>query len=351
MMGAMRILLTGISGFAGSALLPRLLEEGHEVRALARDRGRVERTLDAMASPVRGAISLEDFELTIGDTLSGNGMLGALRGVEVAYYLIHSMEPSPSGPDGDSFPARERASAQTFAHAARTAGVRRIVYLGGPLPGGSPPDSPLQGDSLPKFPQSGALPESGHISPHLSSRNAVERILLESVPDSVALRASIVVGARSRSFRFLVRLVERLPVLALPTWRRFRSKPIDERDIVEMLAACASVEAVGGRSLDAGGAEILTYGEIVERIADLMMLARPSVGIGLTVTPIAARLAAVIADERPELVLPLMESLTGDLLPRGDDPADLLAVDLHSFDSAVEHALGEWERSEELAAR
>ena len=351
MMEVMRILLTGISGFAGSALLPRLLDEGHEVRALARDRGRVERTLHRMASPSRGPIGLEDFELTIGDTLSGTGMLGALRGVEVAYYLIHSMEPSPSGPGGDSFPARERASAQTFAHAARTAGVRRIVYLGGPIPGGSPPDSPLQGSSLPKFSKSGARPESGHISPHLSSRNAVERILLESVPDSVALRASIVVGARSRSFRFLVRLVERMPVLALPTWRRFRSKPIDERDIVEMLAACASVETVGGRSLDAGGAEILTYGEIVERIVDLMMLARPSVGIGLTVTPIAARVAAVIADERPELVLPLMESLTGDLLPRGDDPADLLGVDLHSFDSAVEHALGEWERSEPLAAR
>jgi uncharacterized protein YbjT (DUF2867 family) len=345
MMEAMRILLTGISGFAGSALLPRLLEEGHEVRALARDRGRVERTLDAMASPVGGAIGLEDFELRIGDTLSGNGMLGALRGVEVAYYLIHSMEPSPSGPDGDSFPARERASAQTFAHAARTAGVRRIVYLGGPLPGGSPPDG-----LTPKS-KSGALPKSERISPHLSSRNAVERILLDSVPDSVALRASIVIGARSRSFRFLVRLVERMPVLALPAWRRFRSRPIDERDIVEMLAACASVEAVGGRSLDAGGPEILTYREIVERIADLMMLARPSVGIRLTVTPIAARLAAVIADERPELVLPLMESLTGDLLPLGEDPADLLGVGLHSFDSAVEHALGEWERSEELAAR
>ncbi len=118
-----------------------------------------------------------------------------------------------------------------------------------------------------------------------------------------------------------------------------------------MLAACASVDAVGGRSLDAGGPEIVTYGEIVERIAELMMLARPSIGIGLTVTPIAARLAAVIADERPELVLPLMESLTGRPAAPGDDPADLLGVDLHSFDSAVEHALGEWERSEPLAAR
>ncbi len=321
----MRILLTGVSGFAGAALLPRLLERGEEVRALARDRGRVERALAATRSSTHDAIGLDDFELTIGDTLSGAGLSTALRGVEVAYYLIHSME--PPGPEGDTFSARERASAHTFAQAARAAGVRRIVYLGGPLPGAE------------------------RASPHLSSRSAVERILLETVPDSVALKASIVIGARSRSFRFLVRLVERMPILALPAWRHFRSRPIDERDIVEMLAECACSESVGGRSLDAGGPETLTYGEIVERIAELMMLARPTVPIGVTVTPIAARVAAAIADEQPELVLPLMESLTGDLLPRGEDPAELLDVDLHSFDSAVEHALGEWERSEELAAR
>jgi uncharacterized protein YbjT (DUF2867 family) len=338
----MRALLTGISGFAGSALLPRLLEGGHEVRALARDRTRVEAALKAMAHQSKATVSLDDFELLLGDTISGAGVLEAMRGVEVAYYLIHSMEPSAS----DSFPARERASAETFAQAARAAGVGRIVYLGGPLPSAR--------ERSEERPRRG--PEHSHISPHpssphLSSRNAVERILRDAVPDSVALKASIVIGARSRSFRFLVRLVERMPVIALPSWRRFRSRPIDERDIVEMLAACASVKAVGGSSLDVGGPEVLTYGEIVRRIAELMMLNRPSVGIGVSVTPIAARLAAVIADEQPELVLPLMESLTGDLLPSGEDPAELLEVDLHSFDSAVEHALGEWERSEPLAAR
>lgn len=348
------MLITGISGFAGSALLPRMLERGHEVRALARDRARVELALRSMALQSSDAVGIEDFELTIGDTLSGVGVLGALRDVEVAYYLIHSMEPSPGNP----FPARERASAETFAQAARAAGVKRIVYLGGPLPGGS---SSAGRDSLTDPPpgrtsSSAANPRLGRrarsqISPHLSSRNAVERILLDAVPDSVALRASIVIGARSRSFRFLVRLVERMPVLALPAWRRFRSRPVDERDIVEMLASCASVDTVGGRSFDVGGPEVLTYGEIVQRIAELMMLSRPSVGLGVTVTPIAARLAAVIADERPELVLPLMESLTGDLLPSGENAAELLDVELHSFDSAVEHALGEWEKVEELAAR
>ncbi len=179
----------------------------------------------------------------------------------------------------------------------------------------------------------------------------MERILLDAIPDTVALRASIVIGARSRSFRFLVRLVERMPVLALPAWRRFRTQPIDERDIVEMLAACASHLPIGGRAFDVGGPNALTYGEMMERIADLMMLGRPSVGLGVTITPIAARLAAIVADEHPELVLPLMEGLGADLLPADDDAAGILGVELHSFDSAVEHALGEWEKVEQLAAR
>lgn len=326
-MEGVRVLLTGISGFAGSALLPHLLEQGHDVRALARDRTRVELTLESMTLESGLDATLADFELVIGDTLSGAGMVQAMRDVEVAYYLIHSMEPTGGGAtSGISFSARERASAQTFADAARAAGVERIVYLGGPLP-----------------------PERA--STHLSSRYAVERILLDGVPGSVALRASIVIGARSRSFRFLVRLIERLPIIVLPGWRHFRTCPIDERDLLEMLAACASNEYVAGRALEIAGPETLTYGELVRRIAELMMLSRPSVGLGVSVTPIAARLAAVLTDEHPELVLPLMEGLTGDLLSDGQEAATALNVELHSFDSAVEHALYEWEKREPLAAR
>jgi len=336
----MRILLTGVSGFAGAALLPRLLEQGHEVRALARDRARVERAL-----AYGGAASLADFELILGDTLTGTGVSVAMRDVEVAYYLIHSMEPSPGASPAEPFPARERASADTFARAARAAGVSRIVYLGGLLPRDEYAAAGGSGRTT-----RGASPHP-QASPHLASRHAVERILLDAVPDSVALRASIVIGARSRSFRFLVRLVERLPVLALPAWRGYRTQPIDERDIVEMLASCASVVAVAGRSLDVGGPDVLSYGQMVERIAELMLLNRPSVGLGVTATPVAARLAAVITDESPELVLPLMEGLSGDLLPADHDAPRMLNVELHSFDSAVEHALCEWEKLEPLAAR
>ncbi|HEX5308733.1 MAG TPA: NAD(P)H-binding protein [Solirubrobacteraceae bacterium] len=317
----MRILLTGLSGFVGAALMPRLLEQGHELRALARDRERVRRAL-----AFGGTANLDDVDLRLGDTLSGEGVTAAMRGIDVAYYLIHSMEPTISGTDG-SFLAREQAAADTFSGAARAAGVQRIVYLGG------------------------LLPSRGRPSTHLLSRHTVERILLEALPDSVALRASIVIGARSRSFRFLVRLVERMPVLALPAWHDYRTQPIDERDVVEMLTACATNPIVGGSTLDIGGPDPLSYRELIERIASLMMLSRPSVGLRFNLTPLAARLAASIAREQPELITPLMEGLTGDLLPANDNAADMLGVELHGFDAAVEHALRDWERVEPLAAR
>ena len=242
----------------------------------------------------------------------------------MAYYLIHSMEPSGDGP----LAVREQAGAERFAAAAHESGVKRIVYLGGPAPEGGPQ------------------------SVHLRSRLEVERILLSAVPDSVALRASIVIGARSRSFRFLVRLVERLPVLAVPAWHGNRTAPIDERDVIALLAAAAANPDVAGRSLDIAGPDVVTYGELILRIRDLMLLGRPTVTFRrLTVTPIASRVAAAIAGEQPELIEPLMESLATDLLPRDDHAARLLKVRLHSLDAAIEHALAVWERTEPLAAR
>jgi uncharacterized protein YbjT (DUF2867 family) len=304
----MNILVTGITGYVGSLMAARLTRDGHAVRGFARHPERV----------------TADVPVIAGDALTGAGLDAALDGIEVAYFLIHSMEPGTADP----FASRERVAAQRFAQAAAAAGVTRIVYLGG------------------------LVPADGPRSDHLASRLAVEDILLEAVPRSVALRASIVVGARSRSFRFLVHLVERLPVLAVPAWRNNRTAPIDERDIVELLARAATNADVAGERLDVGGPDVVSYGDLVDRIADLMLVDRPALRFKrLTVTPIASRVAAAITGERYELIGPLMESLDTDLLPADDRAAVRLGVRLHRLDAAIEHALAEWERHEPLAAR
>jgi uncharacterized protein YbjT (DUF2867 family) len=305
----MRILVTGASGFIGARLIPKLAAQGHELRALSRD-------------PARIAVGAA--KLVQGDVLTGAGLSVALQDVEVAYYLIHSME--RTHPPG-AFPERERLGARRFAAAARRAGVRRIVYLGGPLPA------------------------TARASAHLVSRVEVEQILMSEIPDSVTLRASIVIGAGSRSFRLLVRLVERMPVLALPAWHAKRVQPIDARDVTAMLIAAASVSEVGGLSLEIGGPQALTYEQVLSRIAEIMLISRPALKLGVQMTPIVARLAAVIAREDPDLVLPLMESLSCDMPPANPRAPAMLGVGLHSFDSAVEHALGDWEQVEPLAAR
>ncbi len=318
MISGVEILLTGASGFVGSRLLPELLRDGHTVRAMTRDPARLR------AQAPKDARALE---VVRGDAVSGEGLAGALAGVELAYYLIHSMEPAAGG--GDGFVERELLAAENFAQAARAAAVRRIVYLGG---------------LVPRWGSRSAR------SRHLASREAVESVLLAAVPDSLALRASIVIGARSRSFRLLVRLVERMPVLALPSWERFRTQPIDERDVTAMLRAAAR-SPVSGEVLEVGGPDVLSYGEMLERIAEEMLIGRPALRMRVSMTPLAGRLAAAIAAEHPELVLPLMEGLQGDLIAREDHAAERLGVRLHSFDSAVAHALAEWERAEPLAAR
>jgi uncharacterized protein YbjT (DUF2867 family) len=306
----MRILLTGVSGYVGSALVPELA--GHELRGFARSRERVE----------AAGVALDD--LVLGDALTGAGLERAMEGVEVAYYLIHSME----GGAGGAFPEQERRSAGNFAEAAAAAGVRRIVYLGG------------------------LVPEEAAASRHLASRLAVEEALLQAAPESIALRASIVVGARSRSFRFLVRLIERLPVLALPAWRVNRTAPIDGRDVLAYLRRAADAPAgLAGRSWDIAGPDVMTYEQLIGRIADAMLVGRARLSLGFSLTPIAAQVAAAVAGEDPALIEPLMEGLEHDLLPRDDAAAEAFGIRLHHFDAAVERALRDWEATEEIAAR
>lgn len=322
----MNVLVTGVSGYIGSLLARRLIAEGHTVRGFSR-------------APER--VGIAGLDMRAGDAITGAGLTPAMHGVEVAYFLIHSME--AAAPGALPFPDREIHAAHRFADAAARAGARRVVYLGGPMPPGIP-------------------------SRHLQSRLAVERALLAAIPDSVALRASIVIGARSRSFRLLVRLVERLPVLALPAWWSHRTAPIDERDILQMLVAAADrpippgsdLEADpgterglprGGHVLAAAGPDVVSYGALMQRIAEAMLVNRAAIRLPVSLTPVASVIAAAVAGEDPALARPLMESLETDLLVSGRSAAEALSVRLHPLDAAIEHALCEWEHSGPLAAR
>ncbi len=304
-------LVTGATGYVGGRLVERLLNEGRPVRALARDPGRLE--------------PLDGVEVARGDLLSGEGVDAALEGCTVAYYLVHSMEAATD----DDFGARDRRAAETFAAAAARAGVERIVYLGGIAP--SAEDGP---------------------SAHLGSRLEVEQILLDAAPAATALRASIIIGAGSSSFRMLVRLVERLRVLPLPGWRDKRTQPIAERDAVEFLARTPQVPASAGRSLDIVGPDVLSYGQVVAGIAEAMGVGRAPIGLPCSLTPPASAVVSAVTQQPLELVRPLMESLERDLLPRDafEAPA-LYGIRPLAFTRSVERALGEWEREEELAAR
>ena len=315
----MNVLVTGASGAIGSELVPRLVGAGERVRAFARERARV------TAAGLSGVVQ--------GDAVAGTGLDEALEGIDVAYFLIHSMETmSQRAPTAEplvgAFAERDRRAASHFARAAAAAGVRRIVYLGGLVPRDA----------------------SVAVSSHLASRLEVEEILLGAAAEGVALRASIVIGARSRSFRFLVRLVERVPVMALPDWRDNRTAPIDGRDVMSYLVAAGTSGAVDGPlSLDIAGPEVMTYAAMIERIRDALMLGRPRLDLPLRLTPVASRIAAAIAGEDPELIEPLMGSLGSDLLPRDDRARELFGVRLHGFEAAVERALREWEAAEQLA--
>src|SRR3954465_9527763 len=312
-MGASVDLVTGATGYIGGRLIERMRAEGRPLRAMARHPERF--------GPLDGV------EAVHGDVVADSGLAAALDGVGTAYYLIHSMEAARAADANGDFGARDRMAATNFARAAVTAGVERIVYLGGIVPNGAA------------------------ISPHLASRLEVENILMDAVPASTAFRASIVVGARSSSFRLLVRLVERLRVLPFPAWRDHRTAPLSEFDAIEYLARVSSVPGAAGRSLDIAGPDVLTYGEMIERIAEAMGVGRTPLRIGLSQTPTASAVVAALVGQPVELVRPLMESLEYDLLPRDDEARRIYGIRPHRFDRAVEHALREWEATEELAAR
>jgi uncharacterized protein YbjT (DUF2867 family) len=189
----------------------------------------------------------------------------------------------------------------------------------------------------------------------MRSRLEVERILMESLPRATGLRASIVIGAGSPSFRLMVRLIERIPVLPLPPWRVRRTQPIAERDVIQCLVRAPLIDATAGRSIDVVGPDVLTWAEILQGIASELDIDRPEVNLPIFTAPAFAAVASAIAGADTDLVRALMGSLDEDVLPRSDEAAaemtEVFGIKPLPFLRAVRRALSDWERAEPLRGR
>jgi uncharacterized protein YbjT (DUF2867 family) len=292
------ILLTGASGYVGSHLLHELLARGRRVRALVRDPA--------------GADLPPAVQRVKGDAVKGEGLAEALEGVRTAYYLIHSMGRGAS--PSDDFAKRDRAAAVNFGEAASAAGVERVVYLGGLGPTG--PDASI----------------------HLRSRHEVAELLARRVPELVYVRAAMVIGPGSASFEILRHLVKRLPLMITPRWVDTRSQPVAIEDVVRTLAD-AGERAGSPGEVQVGGAEVMTYREMMRRTAVLFGRRPPFI---LKVPVLSPRLSshwvALVTPVETGLVRPLVDGLKSEMVVETQPPAGLNATPL-GFDDAVRAAL------------
>ena len=293
------ILLTGASGYVGGYVLEELRTRGHPVRVLARD-------------PRPGAFPA-GVDARRGDAVSGTGLAEALEGSQTAYYLIHSMGRG-SGPR-DDFAARDRAAAHNFGAAAREASVPRIVYLGGLGPTGP-----------------GA-------SEHLRSRHEVAEILRGYVPELTYVRAAMIIGSGSASYEMMSALVKRLPVMIAPRWVDTRSQPVAIRDVVRTLVDVAERPEPAGE-VQVGGADVLTYREMMERFARLQGRSiKPRIIRVPVLTPtLSSYWVALVTPVELGLVRPLVDGLRSEMVVETDPPAGINDRPL-SFDDAVRAAI------------
>ncbi|HBJ36302.1 MAG TPA: DUF2867 domain-containing protein [Planctomycetaceae bacterium] len=281
------VLLTGASGYVGGRLLALLQLRGLKVRCLAR-------RPENLRQRVSG-----DVEIVAGDVFDPATLRSALAGIDTAYYLVHSMN------DTGSFEEHDRVAATNFADAARHAGVKRIIYLGG------------LGDDDEK------------LSPHLRSRHEVGQILLQSGCQVVEFRASIVIGSGSLSFELVRALVERLPVMICPKWVAVKTQPIAIEDLLEYLIAGLDWPETGSRIFEIGGPSQVSYGDIMREYARQRQLKRwlisvpvlsprlSSLWLGL-VTPVYARVGRKLVDSmrNPTIVKDQSAMQVFDVRPR-----------------------------------
>ncbi|WP_108250840.1 SDR family oxidoreductase [Planctomonas deserti] len=304
------VLVTGATGYIGGRLAPRLLEAGYRVRVLVRSPEKL--------ADVPWADQVEVVRGDLGDPAS---LATATAGVDLLYYLVHSM-----GAKGD-FEATERTAARNVALAARVAGVKRIVYLGG------------------------LHPATGTLSKHLRSRREVGEVLLTSGVPTVALQAGVIIGSGSASFEMIRHLTEVLPYMPAPYWVRNHIQPIAVRDVLYYLLAAAGLPDDVNRTFDIGGPDVLRYGQMMNGYAvEAGLKQRPIASIPVFAPRLAAHWVNVVTPIPRRLAVPIIESLQYDCVALEHDIRDLIPDPeggLSSYRDSVRLALGK-ERAGEV---
>lgn len=277
-------LVTGATGYIGGRLVPELLDAGHRVRCLARS---PERLRDL---PWAGRT-----EVVKGDVTQPDEVRDALRGIDVAYYLVHALS------KGRDFEETDREAARVFAEQARAAGVRRIVFLGALVPAGVPDEK---------------------LSPHLRSRTEVGRILLDSGVPTTMLRAAVIIGSGSASFEMLRYLTERLPLMITPSWVRTRIQPIAIRDVLRYLVGSADMPSEVNRAFDIGGPDVVTYRSMMRGYAALAGLPpRMILPVPLLTPKLSGYWVGFVTPVPPAIARPLAESLRHEVVCQEHDIA------------------------------
>jgi len=296
-----RVLIAGATGFVGGRLASTLTGGESAVRALVRD---PERARDLAA---------EGVELHVGDVTDADSLAGAGEGVEVAYYLVHAMA------GGAGFDERERLGARNFAQMAQREGVGRVVYLGG-------------------------LGEESE-SEHLRSRQMTAEVLRTYGPPLTYFRAAMVVGAGSESYRTLRYLVGRLPVMVAPSWLRTDTQPIGIDATIEYLRRAPAVPESEGREVQIGGPDVLSYADMLDRMAKVMgKEPRPKLPVPLLSPRLSSLWLGLVTPVDTKVARPLVEGLRTATVVTDPSGAAPFGVEPESFDEALRRALAEEER-------